>query len=160
MNSKIPPNSLVDRWLKEARSLLKNEFYYIAEKSANWGYDRAYDSQRSKKNHLSDDQVLLALTSLDKNHSVMARELGISVSALRKLRLGDSYKNIHPEVPRWNEHKFEKTCNQCHNWSVVNSICNMGYPDPVEEGIGFAVECLMFTARDGPTADTNSKHQH
>lgn len=36
---------------------------------------------------------------------------------------------------------IDTTCEDCRHWS---GCCGLGFPDPVEEGVGFAQECSSF----------------
>lgn len=94
---------------------------------------------RTKAAPLPDDAVREILTAHHISHSEMARRLGRSHQTIAQIRLGQVYAHRLPELPRWTA---GRTCEQCIHWV---GRCDLGFPDPVEEGIGFARECAGFT---------------
>ena len=93
---------------------------------------------RTKAAPLPDEAVREILTAHHISHSEMARRLGRSHQTIAQIRLGKVYGHRLPELPRWTA---GRTCEQCIHWA---SRCDLGLPDPVEEGIGFAQECASF----------------
>jgi len=95
---------------------------------------------------LTSDEIKLALLRIDKNHRAMAAIIGCSREAVRAVRIGKSFKNIHPEIPRWHQVKratAEYSCTLCEHWR--GEECNYGFPDPHEDGVGFAHDCLNYS---------------
>lgn len=79
-------------------------------------------------------------------HAEMARELGRSKETIRQVRFGVIHVAVHPEIPRWNQPDAPiisgASCHKCEHWA---DRCTFGYPDPLEEGPGFASDCAMYS---------------
>jgi hypothetical protein len=97
-------------------------------------------SIRNGYRQLSEAEIRLALLRRDANHCAMARELGCSRETVRQLRLGLTNADVAPELPRWKA-KPRRSCEDCKFWS---GTCGIGLPDPEEEGVGFAMDCVCF----------------
>ena len=69
----------------------------------------------------------------------LAEQTGRSRWAITQVRTGRTYARVCPDLPR---RQAGISCLQCCHWS---GRCGMGFPDPVEEGLGFAAECEMFS---------------
>jgi transposase-like protein len=87
---------------------------------------------------------------LDKrSHRAVAREIGRSTEAIRQIRIGAIHAQVHPEVPRWEQPiasvTSDASCYKCQHWA---ERCTFGYPDPLEEGPGFANDCAMYAPPD------------
>jgi hypothetical protein len=83
---------------------------------------------------------------LDKRpHRAIARELGRSAEGIRQVRLGAIHAHVYPEIPRWEQPiapvVSDASCYKCQHWA---QRCTFGYPDPLEEGPGFANDCAMY----------------
>ena len=91
-----------------------------------------------KKPPLPDSAVRDILTAHDISHSEMARRLNRSHQTIAQIRLGQVYGHRLPELPRWSA---GRSCEQCQHWA---GRCDLGFPDPVEEGTGFAREGACF----------------
>ena len=96
---------------------------------------------------ITPDQVRHILLSTD-SLRVIAKQIGCSVEAVRQVRVNITHRNIHPEIQRPGQPRPKPlltdspTCYQCQHWA---DRCTFGYPDPMEEGPGFASDCSMFT---------------
>ena len=96
---------------------------------------------------ITPDQVRFILLSTDPLR-VIAEHIGRSVEAVRQVRVNITHRNIHPEIQRPGQPRPKPlptdgpTCYQCQHWV---DRCTFGYPDPLEEGPGFASDCSMFT---------------
>jgi hypothetical protein len=98
-------------------------------------------SQRAK---LTPKEIRIIL--LDKRpHRAVARELGRSVEGIRQIRFGAIHAQVHPEIPRWEQPivpvASDASCYKCQHWA---QRCTFDYPDPLEEGPGFANDCAMY----------------
>jgi len=83
---------------------------------------------------------------LDKRpHRAVARELGRSAEAIRQIRFGAIHAQVHPQIPRWEQPIVpvvsDASCYKCQHWA---QRCTFDYPDPLEEGPGFANDCAMY----------------
>lgn len=78
-------------------------------------------------------------------HTRLAQRLGGHPSTYSLIRSGRIYAKSCPDVPRWQP---GRTCSACCHWiDGDDARCDLGLPDPKEEGLGFARECLTFAAR-------------
>jgi hypothetical protein len=104
------------------------------------GHRGGWPAGRSAKpwRQLSPEQVRHILESPLSDRQ-LALEVGRSRWAIAQLRSGRTYANLWPELPR---RQAGLTCLQCSHWR--NGRCGMGFPDPVEEGLGFANDCSMY----------------
>lgn len=91
---------------------------------------------------LPDDAIRDILVS-HAGHSAMGRKYGRSHQTITQIRYGDICRSRCPEIPRWVRGETP-TCQQCLQWS---DCCTLGFPDPIEEGLTFARECLTFQLR-------------
>jgi len=97
----------------------------------------------------SPDQVRQILTTFDLDNTAMAKQLsGCSREAVRQVRQGISYRNVCPEIPRWSRQRraaptAEHSCERCQHWR--EAACDLEFPDPAEEGLGFAAECCCYS---------------
>jgi hypothetical protein len=90
---------------------------------------------------LSEDDVRLVLTS-ELSSRQLGRQLGRSKEAIAAIRRGTIHQNTCPEIPRWKVQRGGPSCQDCQHW--VGERCGMGFPDPIEEGPGFAADCSLF----------------
>lgn len=91
---------------------------------------------------LTDDQVRMILEHRDISTRQLARDLGRSEEAIRQVRRGQVYRDVLPEIRRWSTRKTHgMSCHVCVHWS---GKCKMGFPDPEEEGLGFAADCSFY----------------
>lgn len=113
---------------------------------------------RYKGERLTEDQVRLILESRHIGYMKMGQIVGRSREVVRHIRLGLSYRDVAPEVPRWSSgevvvlserRKVTLTCRDCIHW---DSACTMGFPDAKEAGITFARDCSSFQRADEPAA--------
>lgn len=84
-------------------------------------------------------QILLAEGSLQ----MIGRQMGRSPGTVRSVKLGLTYADLFPELPR----QLTSSCVQCCHWA--GRRCGLGYPDPEIEGVGFAQDCAAF-AKETP----------
>ena len=91
---------------------------------------------------LTDDAVRDILNSRTASHGFMARKYRKSREVIRHIRYGMSYVESCPDVERWDPIQSRALCTQCQNWR--EGRCAFEFPDPIEEGVQFARECLQF----------------
>lgn len=98
---------------------------------------------------LTPDQVREVLLSFNLSNAEMARQMGsTSREAVRQVRQGLSHRNVCPEIPRWHRRRYlaptaEHDCARCQHWR--DGACDLEFPDPAEEGLGFAAECCCYS---------------
>lgn len=94
----------------------------------------------------TDDELLLILERRDLNNVQLGKLLNCSRELVRQIRCGLVYADRLPHVTRWSRTglKQQRTCEQCEQWL---GYCSLGHPDPEEEGLEFATDCLDFLPR-------------
>ena len=115
------------------------------------GKTKARRPMRRQVTPLTAEQVREALLARDVSHTAMGRRLGRSGEAIRQLRIGATHGNFHPEIARWQPMPALASvatisgpnCFACAHW---NDRCAFGFPDPLEEGPGFAADCDLYAA--------------
>lgn len=107
---------------------------------------------------LTDDQVRLVLLAIGKEKlGVTSRRVDRTTIVVSQIQRGLKYKNVHPELPRRaarpkrpNAPKptaSKPTCILCQHFTLQKSgetPCDLGFPDPLEDGFGFAAECNLY----------------
>lgn len=104
--------------------------------------------RQSKQRRLRPDQARLILESPHRSLNSLAAELGVSRECVRLVRIGLTYTEVCPHIRRRSPRPRETpevSCLRCLNW--VEEQCVMGFPDPIEEGPDFAVDCDHFSPR-------------
>jgi hypothetical protein len=96
----------------------------------------------------SDEDVREILLSRCR-HSEMALAMQCSSELIRQIRNGTLYAARCAEIARWGQEAppqaSEQSCYQCRHWA--SDDCGMGFPDPGEEGPGFARDCSLYQVR-------------
>lgn len=92
---------------------------------------------------LTEEQIRLVLTS-PLSARKLARELNRTPESIFCIRRGQSYRHVAPELPRSLKKTEGPSCYQCLHWSERQ--CQIGFPDPVLEGPGFAADCNLYEA--------------
>ena len=110
---------------------------------------RAPQPPRPHQLRFSEADVRLILQSPDRTLNSLAAELGCSRETVRQVRRGLSYIDVHPELPRQGARPAPPpagapSCLRCNHWQ--NDDCGIGFPDPLEEGPGFAADCDLYAA--------------
>ena len=119
-----------------------------------WNGDRPLPGRRpaarggngGNKPPLTEDQVRLVLTS-DLSAVKLARQLGRSSEAIAAIRRGTLHQYTLPEIPRWPARRRTLSCHGCNHWR--DGRCGMGFPDPIDDGPGFAEDCAVYQPRTG-----------
>lgn len=89
-------------------------------------------------------EILLAPRS--QSNAELGRQVGVSRELVRQVRLGRLHAAVHPELPRWPDPRRGnqgRSCHLCANWSAR---CSFGFPEPLQEGPAFALECDLYAA--------------
>jgi hypothetical protein len=96
----------------------------------------------AREPRLTEAQVRLILSRRDISSRQLAKLVGISRQAICNVRLGRSYRTVAPDLERWLAQRGARTCLVCVEW--IDGCCRQGWPDPIEEGPGFAAWCDDF----------------
>ena len=98
---------------------------------ASWG---------DRPRNLSAAEVKCILTSEGSIRQI-ARAVGRSHPAVAAVVMGRTHADLFPHLPR----RTSASCLQCGHW---RGRCNLGFPDPLEEGPGFAADCSSYLPSD------------
>ena len=102
---------------------------------------------------LTAQQVRVILMSPTRSLRALASQLGVSRETVRKVRLGLFYADVLPDLPRQRPGRRAEvvpvvtdgpSCERCRSWR--DGQCREGFPDPLEEGVGFAADCDFYDA--------------
>ena len=94
---------------------------------------------KSRRRKLTLEQVYRALTERRTPNREMAVELGVSHQCIQQVRCGATWPDVFPELPRWIS---SQSCLRCQHWR--SDECAIGFPDPLEEGPRFAIDCDFY----------------
>ena len=78
----------------------------------------------------------------------LAREMDFSPEWVRRIRIGLSCVNICPELKRGKPIPGSAKGRSCYSCFYWNSGCCFGFPEPFEEGPGYAQYCSLFKLRE------------
>jgi hypothetical protein len=67
---------------------------------------------------------------------------GCSGETVRQILVGMLYQDLLPGNYKPPPKAGEPSCDHCRFWEEEE--CGMGFPDPIEEGPGFARDCSLF----------------
>lgn len=94
---------------------------------------------QSKGRKLTLEQIYRALTERQIPNKAMAVELGVSHQCIQQIRSGAIWPDAFPELPRFSS---RRSCLKCKHWDAGE--CAIGFPDPLEEGPRFAIDCDFY----------------
>jgi hypothetical protein len=89
------------------------------------------------------DQVAAIRESSDSKRQ-LADRYGCSPELIRQIRAGLIYCDLLPAGYRPPPRRGERSCERCREW--MGDACSIGFPDPLEEGPGFARDCSLYVA--------------
>lgn len=81
-------------------------------------------------------------------HAEVADRYRVSASTIGQVRRGELHASIAPELQRWDRkgaRGLRQVCTNCQYWS--DARCDLGFPDPLEEGPSFARDCSTYAPR-------------
>lgn len=81
-------------------------------------------------------EMIADIRSSDEPETVLALRHGCSPSTVGAIRRGQVWADVAVNVP------LRRSCQQCLHWH--RNCCSLGFPDPREEGIAFARQCVTF----------------
>jgi len=92
---------------------------------------------------LTEEQVLFALTSLLSIRQV-ADELDVSPSTIQKIRRGETWTHVLPDVPRPGRgvKRVGPSCRDCVHY--LRDACSLGFPEFKEIGPRAARYCVPY----------------
>lgn len=102
------------------------------------------DSSRAKYNaaKLTDDQVLMVLTTPHLTMRQLADITEVSFSTVQKIRQGNAYKHVHPNIPRNHKRTTGPRCAECVHYFKGN--CSLSFPEHKANGEVAAVHCAAY----------------
>ena len=104
-------------------------------------------------NQLTPDQVRDVLLAIGREPvGRTAERVGRSRQAISSIQRGSAYAEVHPELPRrqrrYSPRPGEPSCKRCQHWiqepKPSQPPCDLGLPDVIEIGTGFAAECNLY----------------
>ena len=104
--------------------------------------DRSLPQFRSMANRRFDVATIEAIRRSDDGRRVLAKRYGCSQEMIRSIRAGIAYRDMLPEGFRSPPGPGDPSCERCRFWDA--EACTMGFPDPTEEGLGFARDCSLY----------------
>lgn len=107
--------------------------HHDGERPAHPGWQHATQART-----LSPAQVRRILTASG-SIAAIARATGHCRQTVTAVLRGESHADIRPDLPR----RGSLSCQDCQHWQ---GRCGLGFPDPDEEGPGFAAFCVSFLA--------------
>ncbi len=87
-------------------------------------------------------QQVRAIIGSSESHSALGRIYGCSRETIRQIRAGQLYRDVLPEGYRPPPGPGDPSCERCQEWR--GDYCSLGFPDPIEEGVGFARDCSLY----------------
>jgi hypothetical protein len=103
--------------------------------------DQLLQGRRVRRNRRFDAETVMAIRKSEDGRRVLAERYGCSQEMIRTIRAGILYRDLLPEGFRTPPGPGDLSCEQCRYWAEG---CTMGFPDPAEEGLGFARDCAVF----------------
>ena len=101
-------------------------------------------ARENGRRRLTLDQVYRVLTEVRTPSKTIAAELGVVRQCVQQIRSGATWSHVFPEIPRRaaGPRRDRKSCQKCRHWD--HGECAMGFPDPLDEGPAFAVDCDLY----------------
>jgi hypothetical protein len=98
---------------------------------------------RAKDRKFNAEQIaeILALKGTMTQRAI-GQMFGCSGETIRQIFAGMLYQDLAPGSYRPPPKPGEPSCEHCRFWEVEH--CGIGFPDPLEEGPGFARDCSLF----------------
>jgi hypothetical protein len=98
---------------------------------------------RSSNSKFTADQIaeMLALKGTMSLREI-GKMFGCSGETVRLIYGGRVCRDLLPEGYRPPPRRGDPSCKRCRYWEMEQ--CGMGFPDPLEEGVGFARDCSLY----------------
>ena len=112
---------------------------------------------------MTEEMIVEILTNTKLSNGQMADKLGLAVETVRRARVGFSYSDIRPDIPRWKRYERQpgKSCYDCVHGSLgwrrrsKNDhrcescvVCDLDFPEPKKRGARFADQCSCYIHKD------------
>ena len=83
-------------------------------------------------------------------HSAIGAELGVGREVVRRIRLGQRWSDVAPEIERLEPDQIGRECRWCVHWEPRagndgRGRCGLGIPEPRTEGLTWARGCGAYT---------------
>ena len=101
---------------------------------------RAKPARKRQLRKLTPEHVYRVLTEMHRPDKALAEEFGVVRQCIQQIRCGATWPDVFPELPRRDKWRI---CTRCRNWDGELG-CGIGFPDPLEEGPSFAVDCDFY----------------
>ena len=96
----------------------------------------------TRRQRFTEDDVRDILLSPE-SHGALARRYGCHRSAIGYIRSGVTHRTMAPDVERW---QTGLSCTSCRHWRAgTGARCDLGFPDPLDEGLSFARDCNSYS---------------
>ena len=92
------------------------------------------------KERLGQAAILDILTSPE-SHRTLAQRYGCHHSVVAHVRDGKTHRNVWPEIARRSP---ALSCVRCQHWRLAVRECDLGFPEPLTEGLRFARSCINY----------------
>lgn len=96
-------------------------------------------SVRNVRRKLTLEQVHRVLADPEATAKALSAEFGVSRQLIQQIRRGTAWAHAFPELPRITS---LRSCLRCKHW--IAGDCGLGFPDPLEEGLTFAMDCDFY----------------
>jgi hypothetical protein len=112
------------------------------------------------RSFISEAIVIQVLSEPEFNDREMAKRVGIARATVQRIRTGDVYASVRPDLPRrpkkqrsfftiscWNcihHTSFQKPRKNGSTTTQAAVACGLGLPDPLEVGAYFARQCAAY----------------
>lgn len=93
-------------------------------------------------NRRFDDETIRDILLSDESNVRAGVRYGCTRELIRQIRTGRLYGDVLPDIPRRRSQSRTMVCTKCKHWEI--DLCGFGFPDPLEEGPGFAADCSMY----------------
>ena len=94
------------------------------------------------RSRLTDDDIFFMLTRHDLTGRQCAELLEVSISCVTRVRRGEAFAHVHPEIPRDHKRTEGPRCDACVH--LFKNVCSMCFPEYREVGSFAAVYCNAF----------------
>jgi hypothetical protein len=116
---------------------------------------------RSSLSKLKDEDIKWILTTSFSSKE-KAAHFGVSRQTIESVESGKSYKDVFPEIPRLSKPVVDggTSCFKCLRWvkgesgKLIDGKCELGFPEPIEEGPKFAKLCNVFLLKESDDEQT------
>lgn len=122
-------------------ALLSDRTVHIADPSVKKGQQRS-GPRRFDAQQIAEMVALKGTATL----RAIGQQFDCSGETVRQVFTGMLYRDLLPEGYRPDPGSGDPSCERCREWRGPDAEqpCSLGFPDPIEEGPGFARDCNLF----------------